>query len=129
MKKAHQIYWPTRHVRGNRQSKFTVIHIIVPSGVSPLKYWPHSFLPRPPEKILDLSNPPPPFISNPPQNFGEPDYPLEMYSCPKNWTLRFYFQQWNKNTFERLNMNIQLQNLKNQRMVRLSLNILFLLGS
>ena len=31
---------------------------------------------------------------------------------------RFYFQQWNYNTFESLNMNIQLQNLKIKEKLR-----------
>ena len=52
----------------------SVLHDISPT----LKYCLNS---PPTQKILNPSDPP--FMSNPPQNFGELDSPLEMYPCPK----------------------------------------------
>ena len=53
------------------------LHNSVLQGISPtLKYWPHLFSRRSPQKILNPSDPPPPpcpalhFMSNHPQNFG-----------------------------------------------------------
>ena len=52
------------------------LHNSVLQGISPtLKYWPHLFSRRSPQKILNPSDPPPPcpalhFMSKHPQNFG-----------------------------------------------------------
>ena len=77
------------------------------------------------QKILNLSDTPTPALyeHHPSPNFEEIDSlpPLEMYPLPRKGRLIFernkifYFQQWNENTFERWNTNIQLQNLKINR--------------
>ena len=63
-------------------------------GISPtLKYSPVDLTPfylgpPPKKKIINLSDPfpPPPFMTNPPQSFGEVDSPLEIYTCLKKQT-------------------------------------------
>ena len=61
---------------------------VLQSNSPTLKQWP--FLLRPTQKILNLSDHPPPpplFMSSPPQNFGELDFPLEMWTRPKKQRL------------------------------------------
>ena len=62
----------------------SVLHDISPT----LKYCLNS---PPTQKILNPSDPP--FMSNPPQNFGELDYPLEMYPSPKKAKTHFLKKQ------------------------------------
>ena len=63
------IYSETRSWHDNNIQSFN--HGVLQSINPTLKYWPHPFLPRSYQKILNLSDPLPPFMSNPPQNFGE----------------------------------------------------------
>ena len=101
-------YWGKKAKNGSKWQK------ILLGYQSTIKYWLYPFLPRSSQKPVR----PPTFMCNPPQNFEELDSPFEMYPCPKKQRLifernkRFYFQQWNENTFECWNMNTQLQNLK-----------------
>ena len=119
-------------------SQNNATHSVLQGISHTLKYWSPPFLstPSPPKKILNLSHPPP---FPPPPSMSNPLKILENVTLslsPLKGTLvqkkKVSFFEKTKdfisNTSKYRNMNIQLQNLKNQRRVRRLLSILFLLG-